>query len=347
MSDKKNSPNANLEANLAKIANTKPRKRMRNDNIYERFITRVENVDGTEDGTEDDATFKESALKPLKNANKLSSYEPLSDSELALFAAQAQDEQQERASLQKSKSASGGITIDFSDEDEDFPINKTAIVRTKNASTFDADNSEVNNTKKSVHAIDSNEADDLTRQDLTKPITKKVRKAKNEQFENQPLENTEAVDDRVIAKSLAKSNKKQPGSKKPLIIGMIFGSLSIAAIVMTLIFTGVLSTSTKSDGANDAEIPATADDDPIASTKPSVVETIEQDTQLPAGSSTAETTSVQSTGDAVANQNQGVVDGSEAQSATQPSNDEPADAPITYEDFRQESQSTLYRETND
>ena len=52
MSDKKSKKSTDLEANLAKIANAKPRRRSRKNDIYERFITRVENVDSNdnEDG---------------------------------------------------------------------------------------------------------------------------------------------------------------------------------------------------------------------------------------------------------------------------------------------------------
>ncbi|MBE0406068.1 hypothetical protein ACT3TI_04595 [Psychrobacter sp. AOP22-C1-22] len=290
MSDKKNSHNSDLEANLAKIANTKPRKRMRKDNIYERFITRVENVDGVDDDDESkDTTANE--LKPVKDANKLSSYEPLSAAELALFATQVQEG--ETLEVYNDK----GINLDFSDEDEDL-------------------------TTKHVTITNPDESLDCGSEEI-----------ENKEPENHEFINEEVINEKISNKKSIKSKDKQASSKKPLVIGMVFGSLLIAAIVMMLVFTGVLSTSTKTDIANGAEIPVIAENNSDASREAEVVETIEQDTQPAA--------------DATAAQYQGEVIGSEAQPAPQPSNDKPADASITYEDFRQESQSTLYRETDD
>ncbi|MGP5493730.1 hypothetical protein ACTXNC_03415 [Psychrobacter celer] len=290
MSDKKNSHNSDLEANLAKIANTKPRKRMRKDNIYERFITRVENVDGVDDDDESKDTTAND-LKPVKDANKLSSYEPLSAAELALFATQVQEG--ETLEVYNDK----GINLDFSDEDEDL-------------------------TTKHVTITNPDESLDCGSEEI-----------ENKEPENHEVINEEVINEKILNKESIKPKDKQASSKKPLVIGMVFGSLLIAAIVMMLVFTGVLSTSTKTDIANGAEIPVIAENNSDASREAEVVETTEQDTQTAA--------------DATAAQNQGEVIGSEAQPAPQPSNDKPADASITYEDFRQESQSTLYRETDD
>ena len=308
MSDKKNSPNAQLEANLAKIANTKPRKRMRKDNIYERFITRVENVDSNEDN----ATFRENALKPLKNTNHLSSYEPLSATELELFANLEQE------------SVSTGIHVDFSDDDKDegFSTNHAPIANTDNSLDSDA-----NNDKSSLYIADSANADDLKRQDSERLAAEKVR---NEQLSN----NNDAVNDNAIAKQLAKSKEKQVSSKKPLIIGMIFGSLLIATIVATLIFTGVLSTSTKT---------TTTDAAPAVSTGKAVVT---DDNQPSADTGAIDKSTVISQPDESPTENPDTnPNGIETTEAplTMPA----AEAAITYDDFREESQSTLYRETND
>lgn len=308
MSDKKNSPNAQLEANLAKIANTKPRKRMRKDNIYERFITRVENVDSNEDNP----TFKENALKPLKNTNHLSSYEPLSATELELFANLEQE------------SVSTGINIDFSDDDKDegFSTNHAPIANTDNSLDSDASND-----KSSLYIADSANADDLKRQDSERLAAEKVR---NEQLSN----NNDAINNTAIAKQLAKSKEKQVSSKKPLIIGMIFGSLLIAIIVATLIFTGVLSTSTKT---------TTTDAAPAVSTGKAVVT---DDNQPSADTGAIDKSTVISQPDESPTENPDTnPNGVETTEA--PSTMPAAEAAITYDDFREESQSTLYRETND
>ena len=308
MSDKKNSPNAQLEANLAKIANTKPRKRMRKDNIYERFITRVENVDSNEDNP----AFKENALKPLKNTNHLSSYEPLSATELELFANLEQE------------SVSTGIHVDFSDDDKDegFSTNHAPLANTDNSLDSDASND-----KSSLYIADSANADDLKRQDSERLAAEKVR---NEQLSN----DNETENDNAIAKQLAKSKEKQVSSKKPLIIGMIFGSLLIATIVATLIFTGVLSTSTKT---------TTTDAAPAVSTGKAVVT---DDNQPSADTGAIDKSTVISQPEEFPTENPDTnPNGVETTEA--PSTMPAAEAAITYDDFREESQSTLYRETND
>src|SRR5699024_4393179 len=134
MSDKKSRKSTDLEANLAKIANAKPRRRSRKNDIYERFITRVENVDGNdnEDGEQASGISGNARLAPLKNADKLSSYEPLSAAELELFASQQEDFQPE-SSLQRTSSKSTGVHLDFSDEDERLDIS-TATTNRNNVS---------------------------------------------------------------------------------------------------------------------------------------------------------------------------------------------------------------------
>ena len=158
---------------------------------------------------------------------------------------------------------------------------------------------------------------------------------------NENIDNDGLVVQSPTAFTLSK-NKKLASSKKPLIIGMIIGSLLIAAVVLALIFTGVLSTSTTapapvskvvasdnagtSNGSNNsdnntANATNTSNDaskqQPV-NTQPQVVNTDNKDVnRKPAAA----------------------IDDSENESASEPA--------ITYEDFREESQSTLYRETND
>ena len=131
---------------------------------------------------------------------------------------------------------------------------------------------------------------------------------------------------------------------------MIVGSLLIAAVVLTLIFTGFLSTNTstepalpinagtpKSNNDSSGNKVATASNMPEASNQSTV------DAQ----------TSVPSTGNKDLNnknttKNTQGADGQSTAATTNNSENESASEPaITYEDFREESQSTLFRETND
>ncbi len=325
MSDKKSKKSTDLEANLAKIANAKPRRRSRKNDIYERFITRVENVDGNdnEEGREQaNGISTDGRLTPLKNADKLSSYEPLSAAELELFASQQEDWQPD-SSLEETSSKSTGVHLDFSDEDERLDIS---------TATTNRDNLPHDAMKKEQASFTSTDyVDD----------TKRLSKNSDESNDN----------DHLLAQSptpfILSKNRKLASSKKPLIIGMIVGSLLIAAVVLALIFTGVLSTSTTapapvpkvvasdnagtSNGANNSESNTvnTANNNADSSNQSTV------DTQP----NIATTDNKGAKNKDAKNKQAAAINDSENESTPEPA--------ITYEDFRQESQSTLYRETND
>ena len=334
MSDKKNNQSADLEANLAKIANAKPRRRNRKDNIYERFITRVESVDiidSSDDVESDresiaDKSAKQTALKPLKNANKLSSYEPLSAAELELFAIQDEDILQEDSSLQISDYTSTTVSLDFSDENEEEAENLVL--------TTDIDNS----------------LNDNVLNDNTVHIAKSV---DNENLITQSTQHAAVLAlEEPINKKNIKSKDKLATSKKPLIIGMIFGSLLIAAIVFTLLFTGVLSTATTSKESDSAGTPASASVTPTLSENNMPVASTEQGVEIdeskPSDSSAPNTSNPSTSAPQTAIVNDANKDtASNVDGTNKPAADLNTDPAITYDDFREESQSTLYRETND
>ena len=352
MSDKKSNQSADLEANLAKIANAKPRRRSRKDNIYERFITRVENVDSSDNNTNREQANvndgKLAPLKPLKNADKLSSYEPLSAAELELFASQ-QDELRQQSSLQGTNATSTGVNLDFSDENESLGKSRAAIADINDSSNTEENNDyayEGNNPTARETSLFSSAAplDDANRISESSETYEK-----NESIDIKSLD----IDDiatQSSTKLIPTKDKKLASSKKPLIIGMVVGSLLIAAVVLTLIFTGFLSTNTstepvlptnagtpKSNNDSSGNKVATASNMPEASNQSTV------DAQ----------TSVPSTGNKdldnknTAKNTQGA-DGQSTAATTNNSENESASEPaITYEDFREESQSTLFRETND
>ena len=336
MSDKKDKSGADLEANLAKIANTKPRRRNRKDNIYERFITRVENIEETEnpeslqaDGFDTPAnshtdayndndtdiggsfeagllesSIQQSPLKPLKNADKLSSYEPLSAAELDLFAIQEQNNLEKTESLQVSDDSTTSVSLDFSDDQEgsaaDFSASETidGVDYNDSIDTI-ADNDEaINNTPS-------------TAEPLAAVTSKKSKK-----------------------KKAAKLTHKQAGNKKPLIVGMALGSLMIAGAVLTLIATGVLSTE-----PNAVRTPVAENVTKISQANKPAANGSEQNAVVDANTTPAPTVAGESN--------------ATAKPLTKPLTNEAAvstpkaEPAITYEDFREESQSTLYRETND
>ena len=339
MSDKKNNQSADLEANLAKIANAKPRRRNRKDNIYERFITRVESVDIIDSSDDDesdresiaDKSAKQTALKPLKNANKLSSYEPLSAAELELFAIQDEDILQEDSSLQISDYTSTTVSLDFSDENEEEAANRVL--------TTDTDNS-----------LNDNPLNNSVLNDKTVHIAKSV---DNENLITQSTQHAAVLAlEEPINKKNIKSKDKLATSKKPLIIGMIFGLLLIAAIVFTLLFTGVLSTATTSKESDSAGTPASASVTPTLSENNTPVASIEQGVEIdeskPSDASAPNTSNPSTSAPQTAIVNDANKDtASNVDGTNKPAADLNTDPAITYDDFREESQSTLYRETND
>lgn len=321
MSDKKSKKSTDLEVNLAKIANAKPRRRSRKNDIYERFITRVENVDGNdnEDGEQVSGISGNGRLAPLKNADKLSSYEPLSAAELELFASQQEE--------------STDVHLNFFDEDERLEVSGTAsneadlphdAMIKEQASFFSTDSLD-----DAKHISKNHSKNDENIQDHDSKST------------NENIDNDGLVVQSPTAFTLSK-NKKLASSKKPLIIGMIVGSLFIAAVVLALIFTGVLSTSTTAPASVSKVV---ASDNAGTSN----------------GSNNSESNTINTANNSAYSSNQSTVDtqpniantdvkgaNNKQAAAINDSEDESTPEPvITYEDFRQESQSTLYRETND
>ncbi len=351
MSDKKSKKSTDLEANLAKIANAKPRRRSRKNDIYERFITRVENVDSNDNedgGAQANGISGNGRLAPLKNADKLSSYEPLSAAELEWFASQ-QDELRQQSSLQGTNASSTGVNLDFSDENESLGKSCAAIADINDSSNTEADdyyaNKANNTTAREISSFSSAAPlDDANR------ISESYESSKiNESLDSQSLD----IDDIATQSStilIPAKDKKLASSKKPLIIGMVVGSLLIAAVVLTLIFTGFLSTNTSTEPALPANAGTPKSNNDSSGNK---VATASNTSDASNQSTVDARTSVPSTGNKdldnknTAKNTQGA-DGQSTAATTNNSENESASEPaITYEDFREESQSTLFRETND
>lgn len=356
MNDKKDKYSADLEANLAKIANTKPRLRDRKNNIYERYITRVESVEtlDTESTIEStvesiektknepapivantdaydavdadlsarllDSPVQHHILQPLENADELSSYEPLSAAELELFTIQDQDNVENTAGLQISNNSSTSVSLDFSVEENEkviHPLRITEATDSASAATVKDEDTEVD---------DSAYIDEpISTASLTTLSIKKSKKNK-----------------------AVKSKEKPENSKKLLIIGMVLGSLMISAAVFTLIATGFLSTGTTSTALNEAGTPVNKN---VTQTSPVTKQTANR-TEMNTTEQNVETNTppavVEEPSDSdpakssIPKPETNAMNNNEAAAST--STSKPA---ITYEDFREESQNTLYRETND
>ena len=340
MSDKKSKKSADLEANLAKIANAKPRRRSRKDNIYERFITRVENVDsadGNGNGEQANGEGRLAPLKPLKNADKLSSYEPLSAAELELFASQ-QDDWKQEANLQGTDASSTGVHLEFSDEDLNEGKRRVAV-----ADINDSSNNEINDDyadkANNTTARDSTSFSPIESLDKAPLNSRKQSYANVKDLEQENL-NIDDASAQNPTKLIPVKDTQLASSKKPLIIGMVVGSVLIAAVVLTLIFAGVLSTTpnaTDTDVSNNSDKINTANETPVANNG----QENKNPKQASADTSNQSTVDSKSTAPSTNNKN------SSNDDKTAVDNESQAEPAITYEDFREESQSTLFRETND
>ncbi len=318
MSDEKNDIDTGFEEKLAKIVGKKSRNRT-NHNIYERFISRVE---GDDDGDDNENNH----LRPLNDTNQSFAYESLSTHTFERFINQEDEAPFEAASILDA-------TFDFSDQK--MPTNTNAQTVNKasdsdiddDAFTFDG----YDDADSSSPAVDSslaNETDDST----------------YEGNDNQP-DILEPTIPSVI--QVAQVQDKLASSKKPLIIGMIVGSLLIVTIVLALIYTGILSTSMQTAPSDSLEISRDSNSDKAAADNaPAVDANAVQVSPNPIEPPVAETQ------EAATSENPEASDTSKTAEAgsTEPNIDNKdlsADSAMTYEDFREESQNTLYRETND
>lgn len=317
MSDNKNDIDTDFEEKLAEIVGKKSRNRT-NNNIYERFINRVENGDEDYDDIED-------------------------ESQSDKFHNQKADRDVDLESTE--------TTFDFLDSDQEASIksarphtNKLFENNDLNNDTFDLDfdfaNDDINatsrapkptvlsNTDETVHLLDDKDADD------------------NSKLSSQDSSTLLAVQESVLAQT------KLASSKKPLILGMLLGSLLIGAVVAILIFTGVLSPSPQSDVSNSADTSTSSEVEAPPATENAT--NINTPAPTAAGNAPSADTNpsnppaVTSQQASPANENQGATSNNAAEAPATTldtaSNTEPA---ITYEDFREESQVTVYRETDD
>lgn len=316
MSDNKNDIDTDFEEKLAEIVGKKSRNRT-NNNIYERFINRVENSDEDYDDIEDEPQSDKSHNQKADRGLDLESTETTFD-----FLDSDQEASIKSAGPHTNKSFENsdlnddtfGLDFDFANDD----INAASRV---------PEPAVLSNTDETVHLLDDKDADDnskLSSQDSSTPLV-------------------------VQAPALAQT--KLASSKKPLIIGMLLGSLLIGVVVAILIFTGVLSPSPQSDVSNSANTstsseveapPATENAANVSTPAPTAVD------NAPSADTNPRTPpAVTSQQASPANENQGATSNNAAEPTTATSDTASTEPAITYEDFREESQVTVYRETDD
>ena len=331
MNDKNNDNSADLEANLDKIASTKPRKRTRKDNIYERFITRVGSTD------EDDHTESKSDNSRLGEETKSPTYEPLSAEELQFFASLENDQ---GLNGEASSTTSTDISFDFTNENEVFNNHSSSAIPNNNQPSNKDFLDSYNLDEDSNLARDSNHTehtDEVTGLTVIDDVIDIPVHSEDETFEN------------TVAAT--KESEKQQGrlasNKKPLIIGIILGTLLAAIVVLILNASGILSpaaentvSDTSQNVANGVEEKSSSnvqsDNSPVVKTESAADNNTNQNptSQKNVAANRDNSTSSNVNGDT----------DKPVEVTADGSDNDPA---ITYEDFREESQSTLYRETDD
>lgn len=320
MNDEKKDIGTDFDEELSQLVHKKSPKRVKN-NIYERFISRVQSAENDTQNDNDDSTS-------LKTASKLPAFEPLSVEELQLFEDESNDKEPR---LEFADIGTTNATFDFSGQNASTQ-NKVSDTRMDNYAGVDHNlNSDLskNNEEKKPSSVVLDQATPLSNTTIDDPLDTK----------SNPL--------KPVHRDAIKPQKKVVSSKKPLIIGMIFGSLLIAIVVLTLIFTGFLSisisdTTVSNDSGLNGTAPAPTTSTPVVGAEPVVNS---DDDPLPNDANTVEEPLVSAQSINADNSEQNVP-AAEVE-PIEPSPAPESEAAITYEDFRQESQTTLYRETND
>lgn len=335
MSDEKKDAGTDFDEKLARIIDQKSRKRNNND-IYERFINRVH---GSEEN--DQAEFE-----TLESAKNLAAFEPLSTEELQLF----EDQSSEQELLLETENATAANTTSEASDTNVVSENlsKNNVLSIANDSdSISIDVNDVSSDTEASEYIDRNNIDSSNQTES--PSTIDHSESNIHEISDDDSLNIEDVPESAIEEPVI--DNKVIKSKKPLMMAMVIGLIVLVAIALMLVFSGVLSTSAVDDKDNNADGNVETDSTPAVSAEPELPTDSQTTTDGVDPVSTQPATTQQDTLD---NNRQDLPAANESESTSKdptPENDATViateEAAITYEDFRQESQTTLYRETND
>ncbi|MGM8938797.1 hypothetical protein ACS8E2_08895 [Psychrobacter glaciei] len=342
MNDEKKDIGTDFDEELAKLVNKKSRKLVKN-NIYERFISRV---DGTEDDNQNEG--KSDQLTPWENIRQSPNYESLSSEELQFFAT---SEDNEGIDIDVSDTTTTDVSFDFINEEKIFG-NDESLADTPQSSTTQSSNKDYPDSydldENSDLELDSSHVEhtsDDTDTDTFHPAHNDEQVVESKVAENTVVENmAEHANNAAV-----KPQGKLASNKKPLIIGIAIGTLLAAIIVLTINASGILSPSTEgtvSDASKEVasaiETNASSDTQPKIQAKAAKATAISNNPSVTEAEPSAATSPNQN--DAPSS----VAADKETEQIVEATTDGlDNEAAISYEDFRQESQSTLYRETSD
>lgn len=336
MSDEKEDAGTDFEGKLARIIDQKSRKRNNND-IYERFINRVH---GSEENDQ-------AAFETLESAKNLAAFEPLSTEELQLFEDQSSEQEllleTEDATVANTTSKASNTSTVFEN------VSKNHVLNIANDS--DSISIDVSSDTEASEYIERNNIDSSNQTESPSTVDhseSNITEISDDDSLNISL-NIENVSESVIEEPVIDNKVIQ--SKKPLIMAMVIGLVVLVAIGLMLIFSGVLSTSAVDSIDNSTDGNVEIDSTPAVSADPELSTDSQTTTNDVNPVNTQPATTQQDTLD---NNRQDLPAANESVSTSEaPTSENDAtvtateEAAITYEDFRQESQTTLYRETND
>ncbi|MBO1517213.1 hypothetical protein [Psychrobacter halodurans] len=348
MNDINNDSSIDLEAKLdtklaKKIANAKNRRDKRNGDIYKRFLKRVQHPESHK------------KLEPLNSARHLPTYEPLTDEELQFFASQDKHDTQP-TKLPKEATAAApdterdndtlDFTLDFSEPDRTTTTSHSVSTPEGELDTdkgtgsvFSADIVEVDSGVAPKHHIDDHEP-----QDRQAAASTEIEASSSQHTDSQSI-------DPQAEQTLA--SKRKPST---LIIGI--GSVLLAAAVLGYAAITYFSNDTKDNPTQSTEA-TTPDNDNAAATGTVAVATQQEQDAMTDTSATADHTASNDSdaalssdeSDAIATTEQPADESQDNAASTSEDKDLDteldAEPVITYEEFKDESQTTLYRETND
>jgi|26BtaG_2_1085354.scaffolds.fasta_scaffold08878_2 hypothetical protein len=338
MSDEKEDAGTDFDGKLARIIDQKSRKR--NNDIYERFINRVH---GSEEN--DQAEFE-----TLESAKNLAAFEPLSTEELQLFEDQSSEQEllleTENTTVENTTSKASSTNV----VSENLPENNVLNIA-NDSDSISIDVNDVSSDTDAPEYIDRNNIDSSNQTESPSTIDHSesvITEISDDDSLNIPLEiedvSESAIEEPVIDNKVIKS-------KKSLMMAMAIGLIVLVAIALMLVFSGVLSTSVVDSIDNSTDGNVEIDSTPAVSVDPVLSTDSQTTTDGVDPVSTQPATTQQDTLD---NNRQDLPAVSESVSTSEaPTSENDAtvtateEAAITYEDFRQESQTTLYRETND
>ena len=335
MSDDDKDISTDFEEALAKIVSQKARTR-HNDDIYERFINRVH---GSEEN--DQAEFE-----TLESAKNLAAFEPLSTEELQLFEDQSSEQE---LLLETENTTAANTTSKASNTSTLFEkVSENHVLNIANDS--DSISIDVNDVSSDTEASEYIERNNIDNSNQTEsPSTIDHSESNINEISDDNSLNIENVSESVIEELVI--DNKVIKSKKPFMTVVAICLTVLVAIILILVFSGVLSTSTVDDKHNSTDGHVETDSAPTVSAAP-VLSTDSQTTTDGVDSVSTQPATTQQ--DALENNRQDLPAAIESESTSEVSIPENVatvtateEAAITYEDFRQESQTTLYRETND